>query len=138
MKEAILGFVGIIGAQIAAAFGGWTSALTTLVLLMAADYVTGMVVAGVFHRSPKTEKGGLDSSIGFMGLAKKCMIILFVLIAHRLDLTMGTTYWKDSVCIAYTINELLSLIENAGIMGVPIPDPLQNAIDALKGQDHKS
>ena len=137
MKESICGFVGIIGAWIAGIFGGWTSALTTLAILMVADYITGLVVAGVFHKSPKTEQGGLDSNVGFRGLAKKCMILLFILVAHRLDIAMGTTYLKDAVCIAYILNELISLIENAGIMGVPVPKALQEAIEVLKGREHE-
>lgn len=134
MKETICGFLGILGAWIAAMFGGWSTALTTLAILMLADYVTGLVIAGVLHKSPKTDQGGLNSNVGFIGLAKKCMIFLFVLIAHRVDIEMGTSYWKDAVCIAYILNELLSLIENAGIMGVPIPAALKNAIEVLKGK----
>lgn len=135
MKEAICGFFGIVFAWLASLFGGWTSALTTLAILMVADYVTGMIIAGVFHKSPKTEQGGLDSNVGFRGLAKKSMILLFILVAHRLDIAMGTTYLKDAVCIAYILNELISLIENAGIMGVPVPKALQEAIEVLKGRD---
>lgn len=138
MKQTICGFIGAIGAWIAALFGGWTAALTTLGILMLADYITGMVIAGVFHKSPKTEQGGLDSNVGFMGLAKKCMILVFVLVAHRIDLAMGTTYLRDAVCIAYIANELISLIENAAIMGVPIPKVLQNAIEILKGKESES
>lgn len=135
MKEAICGFFGIVAAWLASLFGGWTSALTTLAILMVADYATGMIIAGVFHKSPKTDQGGLDSNVGFRGLAKKCMILLFILVAHRLDIAMGTTYLKDAVCIAYILNELISLIENAGIMGVPVPKALQEAIEVLKGRD---
>lgn len=138
MKESIFGFFGLVGAAIATAFGGWGTALTTLVILMAADYITGILIAGLLHKSPKTEQGGLNSNVGFVGLAKKCMILLFVFIAHRLDMAMDTNYLKDAVCIAYILNELLSLIENAGIMGVPIPEVITNAIEVLKGKgEHK-
>lgn len=136
MKETICGFIGIIGAWVANLFGGWTAAMTTLGILMLADYITGMVIAGVFHKSPKTETGSLNSNVGFIGLAKKCMILVFVLVAHRIDLAMGTTYLRDAVCIAYIANETISLIENAGIMGVPIPKALQNAIEVLKGREN--
>lgn len=136
MKETIFSAIGIIGAAIAAAFGGWTSAMTTLVIFMGADYITGMAVAVIFKRSPKTESGGAKSDVGWLGLVKKCVIMLFVYIASRLDLIMGTSYLKDAVCIAYIVNELVSLIENAGLMGVPIPDPIMSAIDILK--NHKN
>lgn len=135
MKETIFGILGAAGAAIAAAFGGWDSALTTLVILMAADYVTGLVVAAFFRNSPKSESGGLSSDAGWKGLARKCVVLLFVYIATRLDLVMGTTYLRDAVCIAYIINELVSLIENAGLMGVPVPAQISAAIDVLKGKD---
>lgn len=132
MKEIVLSIIGAVGAAIAAAFGGWTPALTTLMILMCADYITGFIVAALFRNSPKSETGGLNSDVGARGLAKKCVVILFVYIAVRLDAVMGTTYLKDVVCIAYIVNELVSLIENAGLMGVPIPAPIVSAIDILK------
>ncbi|MBQ0167845.1 MAG: phage holin family protein [Treponema sp.] len=132
MKEMVCTFIGAIAAAIAAAFGGWTPALTTLIVLMFADYITGFMVAAIFKRSPKSELGGVASTVGFMGLCKKFVILFFVLVAVRLDGVMGTTYLKDVVCIAYIINELVSLIENAGLMGVPIPAPIVSAIDILK------
>lgn len=136
MKETIFGILGAAGAAIASAFGGWDSALTTLVILMAADYITGLVVAACFKASPKSETGGLSSDAGWKGLARKCVVLLFVYIATRLDLVMGTTYLRDAVCIAYIINELVSLIENAGLMGVPVPAQITAAIDVLKnGKD---
>lgn len=135
MKDFFLTMIGFVGAWIAACFGGWTSAMTTLVILMGADYITGLVVAGLFQNSPKTESGGLNSDVGWKGLAKKCCVLLFVYIAARLDLVMNTTYLKDAVCIAYIVNELVSLVENAGLMGVPIPKPIVSAIDALKSKE---
>lgn len=136
MKEFICSIAGMAGAAIAAAFGGWTGAMTTLCILMAADYITGLLVAGLFHNSPKTDTGCLDSKACAKGLAKKCIILLFVLIGSRLDMTLGVTYLKDTVCIAYILNELLSLTENAGLMGVPIPQVIKNAIEALKAKDN--
>ena len=66
------------------------------------------------------------------GLIRKAMILLFVLIGFRLDLAMGVTYIKDAVCIAFIANELISIVENAGLMGIPIPAIITNAIDILK------
>lgn len=135
MKETIFGIVGAVGAAIASAFGGWTSAMATLLILMGIDYITGLMVAALFHNSPKTESGLLDSHIGWKGLAKKCMVLLFVLIAYRLDVVIGTNYIRDAVCIAYIANEVVSIVENAGYMGVPIPTVITNAIDSLKKRD---
>lgn len=132
MKNAICTAAGIVGSFIASLFGGWTASLTTLLIFMAADYVTGLVVAGVFHNSPKTETGALESRAGLKGLIRKATVLLFVLIGYRLDLAMGVTYIKDAVCIAFIANELLSVVENAGLMGLPIPSVVTNAIDILK------
>lgn len=132
MKETICGILGILGAAIASVFGGWSASLTTLLILMVIDYVSGMVVAAVFHASNKSEDGTLNSNAGWKGLAKKSMVLVFVLIANRLDLAMGTTYIRDGVTIAFMVNELLSVIENAGLMGVPIPEPITDAIEVLK------
>ena len=132
MKNMICTGVGITGGLIAALFGGWTASLTTLVTFMAIDYLSGLIVAGVFHNSPKTETGTLESRAGFKGLIRKFMILLFVLIGHRLDVAVGNTYIRDAVCIAFMANELLSIVENAGLMGIPIPAVITNSIDILK------
>lgn len=137
IKTAVLAAIGIIGGGIAALFGGWTSAMTTLIIFMVIDYITGIIVAGVFHRSGKSENGALESRAGFKGLCRKGMILLILLVACRLDLMLGTGYIKDCVCIAFVVNETLSIIENAGLMGVPIPQVLIKAIDVLKAKEEK-
>lgn len=134
VKNIICSLLGIIGAFIANAFGGWNAALSTLCLFMVIDYATGLVVGGVFHASPKTENGCLESSAGLKGLFRKFMIFLYVFVAHRLDMATGASYVKDLVCIGFICNEALSITENAGLMGVPIPKPIQNAIEILKNK----
>ena len=129
IKTAVLAAIGTIGGGIAALFGGWTSAMI--------DYATGIIVAGVFHRSGKSKSGALESRAGFKGLCRKGMILLILLVACRLDLMLGTGYIKDCVCIAFVVNETLSIIENAGLMGVPIPQVLIKAIDVLKAKEEK-
>ena len=99
---------------------------------MAIDYISGLAVAGVFHASRKTDSGALESRAGWKGLCKKAMTLLFVLIAHRLDMVIGTTYIRDTVVIAFVTNELISIVENAGLMGIPLPPVITNAIDILK------
>ena len=126
--------VGTVGSLIASLFGGWTEGLTTLLIFMGIDYVTGLLVAGVFHKSTKTESGALESRVGFKGLCRKGAILLFVLIGHRLDLAVGTSYIRDAVCIAFVANELISIVENAGLMGLPVPVVITKAIDVLKSK----
>lgn len=137
IKTAVLAAIGTIGGGISALFGGWTSAMTTLIIFMVIDYATGIIVAGVFHRSGKSKSGALESRAGFKGLCRKGMILLILLVACRLDLMLGTGYIKDCVCIAFVVNETLSIIENAGLMGVPIPQVLIKAIDVLKAKEEK-
>ena len=132
MKNTLISALGVTGSLIASAFGGWTEALTTLLIFMAIDYLTGLICAGIFHKSKKTETGGLESKASFKGLCRKGVILLIVLVAHRIDLAIGASYVRDAVCIAFIVNETISIIENAGLMGVPIPKPLKSAIDILK------
>ena len=132
MKNILLTTTGIVGGVVASFFGGWTASLSTLLIFMLIDYATGLVVAGVFHKSPKTETGALESRAGMKGLIRKGTMLLFVLIGHRLDMAVGSTYIRDAICIAFIANELLSIVENAGLMGVPIPAAITNAIDILK------
>lgn len=135
MKDRICAALGMIGGFIASLCGGWNAAIATLVGFMIADYVTGMIVAGVFKASPKTDGGGLQSKVGFKGLCKKCMILVFVMVAYRLDLLLGVNYIKDATVIGFILNETISLTENAGLMGVPIVKPLKNAIELLKQKE---
>lgn len=131
MKEQLCAIAGAAGGVIATLLGGWDTGLQTLLILMVVDYVTGLIVAGVFHRSSKTENGALESKAGWKGLCKKCMTLLFVLIAARLDMIIGVNYIRDAVCIGFIANELISITENAGLMGVPVPAILQKSIDIL-------
>lgn len=124
--------MGAAGGVIAQFFGGWDSGMTTLLMFMAIDYATGLIVAGVFHASPKSEGGALESRAGWKGLIRKGCTLLFVLIAARLDLVMGTTMIRDGVIIGFLLNELISIVENAGLMGLPLPTALTNAIELLK------
>lgn len=137
MKEAILTVIGAIGGGIAMIFGGWDAAMTTLIIFMGIDYLTGILVAAVFHKSSKSENGALKSGAGWRGLCKKGVTLLIVLVAYRLDVIVGSTYIKDATVIVFVANETLSIIENAGLMGVPIPKVVTKAIDLLnqKGEE---
>lgn len=132
MKTGICTAVGVVGGFIASFFGGWDAALTTLLIFMGVDYVTGLIVAGVFHRSQKSTDGALESRAGWKGLCRKGTTLLVVLVACRLDLVMGSTFIRDTAIIAFIANETISIIENAGLMGVPIPAVVAKAIDILK------
>ena len=135
MKNLFSTFVGVIGSSIASLLGGWDMALQTLIIFMTIDYITGLMVAGIFNKSTKTKHGALESVAGWKGLCRKGVALLIVLIACRLDLLTGANLIRDAVVIAYCTNEAISIIENAGLMGVPIPTRLTKAIEALKSKE---
>lgn len=132
MKNAIVTTSGVIGSALAYFFGGWDSALAALCIFMLIDYATGFLVAWLFHASKKSENGGLDSKAGVKGLAKKCMVLVLVGVANLLDMQMGTDYLRSGVCIAFMVNEVLSIVENAALMGVPIPKLITDALEILQ------
>ena len=132
MKDTFCMAVGALGAAIASLYGGWDAALQTLILFMAVDYVTGLIVAGVFHASPKSRTGALESRAGWKGLIRKGETLLVVLVACRLDAVMATSFVRDAVVIGFICNETISIVENAGLMGLPIPAALTKAVDILK------
>ncbi len=131
-SQVISAMIGAIGALFTSLFGGWDTGMTTLIIFMAIDYLAGLVVAGVFKQSQKSDSGALESRAGWKGLCKKGMSLLFVLIAYRLDLMIGTDYIRDAVVIGFCANELISIVENAGLMGLPLPKPIMKALDVLR------
>lgn len=131
-KGEILGDVGIIGSAIAELYGGWTQGMTTLVILMIIDYIMGILVAGVFGTSKKSEDGKLESRAGWKGLVRKGVTLLIVLVATRIDLMLESNFVRDAAVIGFAANELLSIVENAGLMGIPMPAVVTNAIEVLQ------
>ena len=136
-KAAVMTGAGVIGGMISQAFGGWDAALITLLLFMAVDYLSGLIVAGVFHSSDKSETGTLNSAVCWQGLLKKGMTLVIVLVAARLDIVLGTAFVHDAVVVAYIVNETISIIENAGLMGLPVPDAIMSAIEQLQGKNEQ-
>lgn len=133
-QETICAGIGIIGAFIASMYGGWTQGMTTLLMFMAIDYIMGLLVAGIWHKSKKTEDGRLESRAGWKGLVRKGVTMLIVLVAARLDMTINTTMIRDTAVIGFIANEGISIIENAGLMGIPLPAVIVNALEVLKRQ----
>ncbi|MBR4721412.1 MAG: phage holin family protein [Clostridia bacterium] len=126
---------GVLGVILQALFGGWTEDMVTLIIVMSIDFILGLLIAGLFGKSPKSESGRVSSKSCFLGLCKKCTMLLFVLIAHRLDISLGTAYIKSAAVIAFIVNELISIVENAGLIGIPMPRVITKAIDLLKNKE---
>lgn len=115
-----------VGGAVAGALGGWDALLRVLVWMMAADYLSGVIVA-LMGRSRKTEYGGLSSKVGAAGILRKGLMLMVVLAAALLDSAMGdaNAMCRDAACWFYIANEGLSLLENLGLMGVPFPEKLK-------------
>ena len=124
-------FIAIAGAAISFLFGGWSTLLTILLAFVVIDYVTGMIAA-FFEKQ-------LNSETGFKGIAKKIAIFFIVAVAHMVDVAMGgdAHVVRDAAIFFYLANELLSITENVGRLGIPLPQQLINAVDILKGKDDK-
>ncbi len=136
IKTAVCALIGSLGSLMVQLLGGWDRDMTTLVIFMAVDFLMGLVIASVFRNSPKSVNGAINSRSCFEGLCKKCVILMFVLVAHRLDVSLGANYIKTATIIGFIVNEAISVIENAGLMGIPLPKTLIKAIDVLKeGED---
>ena len=128
--------VGTVGSVIAYLLGGWETAIQTLVCFMLIDYVTGIMLA-ILNKSSKTETGGLSSKAGLRGIHKKTGMLIVVIVANRLDILAGTDVIRNGCIVILIANEGLSIIENLGVLGVPVPKILINFIEALKQQDDK-
>jgi toxin secretion/phage lysis holin len=112
-------------------FGGWTALIQILVAFVVIDYVTGVLAAGV--------RGEISSSVGGKGIAKKVLIFILVACGHLVDIALGTSeIVRNAVIYFYVANELFSILENAGDIGLPVPDILKNSIDTLKGKEKDS
>lgn len=130
-KEMVCIAAGTVGSFVANLCGGWDGAMKALIIFMAIDYITGFLVAAVFKESPKSETGALESRAGFKGLCRKGVTLLIVVAAHQLDIMTGVDYIRNAVIIGFCANELISIVENGGLMGVPMPSVMRKAIDIL-------
>lgn len=120
----------ISGAVTGYLFGGLTTLISILMAFIVIDYVSGVLAAAYL--------GKLSSGVGFHGIAKKVMIIIVVAAAHLADQAMGTEHIaRDAVIFFYLANELLSIIENAGKTGLPVPDQITKLVEILKGGKQK-
>lgn len=130
--KTIVKMTAAVGGVIGGALGGWDSLLSVLVGMMAADYISGVIVAAM-GKSKKTEYGGLSSKVGWIGLAKKGLMLLVVLIGTLLDGALGVdAMCRDAVCWFYVANECISLVENLNLIGVPFPERIREILGEKK------
>lgn len=132
LRGTVLSVTGLATSVISRFFGGFDMLLQTLLLLMAVDIVSGIISAVVFKCSVKTETGRLSSKASVQGFFKKGCCLMLIVIAVHLDALLGTnSLTRDAVIIAFCLNELISILENMGSMGIKLPAPIMNALEML-------
>lgn len=131
MKETVSTIAGVGAGLLSWLLGGFDAPILALIVCMGVDYITGLIVAGIFHASPKTAGGGLDSQVGWRGLARKFVTVLIVAVANLADVLLELHYIRDAVIIGFCANECISVLENAGRMGIRIPGVLTAALEKL-------
>lgn len=138
IKAMLCTAIGAVLGWIVNMIGGWSEDLTTLLVFMAVDFLLGLLVAGVWKKSNKSDTGALSSWSAWKGLCRKGASLLVILIAYRLDVTLGVNYIRTAVIIAFIVNEGISILENLGIMGVKYPEALKKALDILTDKSNKT
>ncbi|OAB43965.1 phage holin family protein [Paenibacillus antarcticus] len=126
----IQGASGLVGTVVAFTFGGWSDLLSIFLVVILIDYVTG-VLAAIKDRS------GLNSKIGFWGITRKALMFIVILLAHQMDILLGQDLGvvKSGAIYFYMANELISITENYGRLGLPLPNKVTRIIKILKNKD---
>ena len=127
IKLAIAGAGGIF----AYLFGPWDALIIALVIFVVADYITGVLKAAM--------QGKLSSAVGFKGLLKKVMIFVLVMVGTVVDMAIPAANHaiRAAVIMFYIANEGLSILENAGQLGLPLPNALKNALEKIKEHEEQ-
>ncbi|WP_257141168.1 holin family protein [Bacillus sp. AFS015802] len=106
-------------------FGEWDMLITFLLIVVVLDYFTGMIVSGI--------EGKLSSQSGMKGIGRKVLIFSLVTVAHLIDTILTNQHFiRNATIIFYLCNEMISIIENVGRAGVPVPEFMRKAIEVLK------
>jgi len=126
----IQGASGLVGAVVAFTFGGWSQLLSIFLVVILIDYITGVLAA-------IKDKTGLNSKIGFWGITRKALMFIVILLAHQMDILIGQDLGvvKSGAIYFYMANELISITENYGRLGLPLPNKVTRIIKILKNKD---
>lgn len=126
--SSVLGFLQNVGEFLLGLLGGWDATLKLLIAMMALDYISGMIV-GFMGRSPNSPTGGIDSRAGFSGLLKKGLILMVIAVSAQIDSTVDGAFVRAATTWFYIVNEGISVLENAVLAGVPLPEKLVKLLD---------
>lgn len=138
IKESICTSVGIVGSMIISLLGGWDVPMQALIICMIIDYLSGLAVAGIFHKSKKSENGALNSRSGLKGLCMKCMILFIIVAIVQVGKVLNVDWLRNATIIGFISNEFISIVENAGLMGMRLPKPVFKAIDILNDKEKEN
>lgn len=138
LYTAVIAWLSVISSVIIKFLGGWDGTLKLLVIMSGADFVTGIIVACIFKKSPKTKTGKLSSDAMFKGLVRKICIFILVGICNTIDNTIHTDIMRNCCALFFTANEGLSLLENFGKMGVKYPEFLKNVLEAMNEEGNNA
>jgi len=130
------GFVATSGAVGMWLFGGWTQVFNLLLLLVVADFISGLAAAQI--EGKKDQAKALCSKACYAGIAKKVGLFIVIAIAHQLDGILGSGHGlRDATVFFYIANELLSIVENAGRIGLPLPPKIKQVITLFKEKEEQ-
>ena len=138
IKESLCTSVGIVGSMIISLLGGWDVPMQALIICMIIDYLSGLAVAGIFHKSKKSENGALNSRSGLKGLCMKCMILFIIVAIVQVGKVLNVDWLRNATIIGFISNEFISIVENAGLMGMRRPKPVFKAIDILNDKEKEN
>ena len=138
IKESLCTSVGIVGSMIISLLGGWDVPMQALIICMIIDYLSGLAVAGIFHKSKKSENGALNSRSGLKGLCMKCMILFIIVAIVQVGKVLNVDWLRNATIIGFISNEFISIVENAGLMGMRLPKPVYKAIDILNDKEKEN
>lgn len=121
-------FSATLGAVATYAFGEWNELISLFLMAILVDYVTGIAAS-------MKEQRGLNSQVGYWGLARKGLMLLVIMLAHRMDILMDTDLMMTGAIYFYLANEFISITENYGRLGLPLPSFLKQMIQVLRGKE---
>jgi len=109
----------------------WGAHVWTLVTIMCIDFVVGTLMPLLFGKSKKSKAGKLESYACRRGIVKKCVMFLMIYVSWLLGRAANVTFLPDAVCTALIVSEVISILEHAAVLGVPIPRVLLRALSAI-------
>lgn len=135
VKNIILAALAAIGGILTEMTGGWDTTMQVLIVFMSADFLCGLILAGVFKKSKKSETGRLESDAGIKGIFKKVGILISIIIGVHLDMLLGYEVAIRNALIFYFVAiEGISIAENLALMGVPMPKFIIDMLEQMQGE----